>query len=229
MEEKYDCPKMTPKQWVANFWYYNKWFFLLGVVVVVFLAICTVQFFTKEDADASVLIVTSKEVSDQTCRELIESAESFVSDLNGDGEIAVHAVSIALHSNPDLLEAGKRAQARRAQAREDYQRYSEEILSGDSCILLIDEYYYLELSENGNLVNLYGVFEELPEAAFDYYGIRLGDTPLFKLCGFSSLDPNLVLCLKHAPIVAEYTDEERAEINMRNEEAFRQFYCAEKV
>ena len=71
---------MTPKQWVANFWYYNKWFFLLGIVVVTLLTICTVQFFSKEEADASVLVVSSSKVSDETCRALIASAESFLSE-----------------------------------------------------------------------------------------------------------------------------------------------------
>ena len=67
MEEKYPCPKLTPKQWIENFWYYNKWFVLVGIVFLTLVTIATVQFFTKDDADAAILYAGATILSDDTC------------------------------------------------------------------------------------------------------------------------------------------------------------------
>ncbi len=219
MEEKYPCPKMTPRQWVANFWYYNKWFFILGVVVFVFLLIPTVQYFTKDKADASILCVGAESIHESTCKKIILSAESFIPDVNGDGVKSVDIETIRLYSDLSQL-----SQPERTKADEDYREYSDEILGGDACFLLLDEYFYQELAENGTLVNLYKIFDEMPKGAFDYYGIRLGDCPLYKLEGFSKLSPELVLCLKYTSPLADMTDEERAIRDVENLSVFRSFY-----
>lgn len=219
MEERYSCPKMTPKQWIANVWYYHKWMILFGVVAITLVSICVVQYVSKSEADAGILIVSGAPISDADCAMIVSSSEKIVPDLNGDGENCVLINSITLHSNLNHLD-----QLERDQAQEDYRQYSNEILSGDLCILILDEYFYRELADNGNLVNLYGVFEELPKAAFDYYGLRLGETPLYQIDGFSVLSPDMVLCLKHSPALDHLSDQQRTELDMRNLEAFRSIF-----
>lgn len=217
MEEKYPCPKMTPRQWIANFWYYYKWFVLLGVVVITFLGIATVQYFTKTEPDLSLFYVGSSSVSDRQCQKMIDSAKERISDANGDGEIGVDLQTLVLVSDLDLLSKGQEIQAM-----EKYQTYSNEILSGDGAILFLDEYFYQELAEGGALVNLYEISSELPKSAVDFYGLKLSKTKLYKEEGFSSLPADTIVCLKFSPAVSDISDEERAEQDQINRELFRQ-------
>ena len=102
MEETYICPKMTPKQWIANVWYYYKWMILLAIVVIAFLSICIVQFATKKDADMGILVVSGTPVKESTCSAIVSSAESFVHDTNCDGEVSVQINAITLSSRPPV-------------------------------------------------------------------------------------------------------------------------------
>lgn len=219
MEEYYPRPKMTPKKWIENFWYYYKWFFLLGVVVVTFVTICTIQYLTKSDADCGILIVSAKTIRENTCQNILNQAEEFIPDVNGDGKKSVTIDAITLHSDLSILDRGEREQAR-----EDYKHYSDEILAGEACILLLDEYYFAELSDNGNLVNLHAVFSKLPETALNEYGVLLKNTPLYLLDGFSDLPDDLILCLKYAPVLSDSDDSKRVDMDIANEQIFRLFY-----
>lgn len=217
MEEKYPCPKLTPKQWVENFWYYNKWFVLVGVVFLSLIAIATVQYFHKSEADASVLYAGAKILSDDCCEGMIESAQESLFDVNGDGKVVVEMQNFILNSDFDLL----KTEGQKIQAREEFQAYSDEILSGDGCILLLDEYFYSELAQNGALVNLYEVYSELPKSAVDYFGLRLGNTALYKKDGFSSLPKETIVCLKFAPVAGKDSSEEKALRDQNNRELFK--------
>ncbi len=216
MEEKYPCPKLTPKQWVENFWYYNKWFVLVGIVFLALILIATVQFFTKKDADVSMVYAGATILSDDVCNQMIGSAEELLRDVNGDGNVSVNVKNFVLHSDFELL----KNEGQKIQAREEFKSYSDEILSGDGCIMLLDEYFYSELAQNGALVNLYEMYSELPKSAIDYFGLRLGDTPLYKKDGFSSLPKETIVCLKFSPVVGKTTDEEKAIQDEINRELF---------
>ena len=216
MEEKYPCPKLTPKQWIENFWYYNKWFVLVGIVFLTLIVIATVQFFTKDEADASLMYAGATILSDDLCDKMIRSAEDELSDVNGDGKVRVNFKNFVLHSDFDLL----KTKGQKIQAREEFKAFSDEILSGDGCILLLDEYFYSELAQNGALVNLYEMYSELPDSAIDYFGLRLSQTALYKMEGFSSLPEDTIVCLKYAPVVGKDSDEDRAIRDQINRELF---------
>lgn len=216
MEEKYPCPKLTPKQWIENFWYYNKWFVLVGIVFLTLILIATVQYFTKKDADASLMYAGATILSDDVCSQMIRSARDLLTDVNGDGKVSVDVKNFVLHSDFNLL----KNEGQKIQAREEFKSYSDEILSGDCCILLLDEYFYSELAQNGALVNLYEIYTELPKSAVDYYGLRLGDTNLYKKAGFSELPENTVVCLKYAPVAGKTTSEDKAVQDAINRESF---------
>lgn len=217
MEECYPSPKLTPKQWIENFWYYNKWYVLVAIVFLSLIAIATFQFFKKSEADASILYAGASILSDDCCEKVIDSAQEKLFDVNDDGKVVVEMQNFVLSSDFDLL----KNEGQRIQAREEFQAYSDEILSGDGCILFLDEYYYSQLAQNGALVNLYEIYEELPKSAVDYFGLRLGDTSLYKLDGFSSLPEDTIVCLKFSPVVGKDSSEEKAIRDQYNRELFK--------
>jgi hypothetical protein len=147
---------------------------------------------------------------------MLLSTESLIYDVNGDGKVSAGMKNFVLHSDFELL----KNEGQKIQAREEFKAYSDEVLSGDGCILLLDEYFYAELAQNGSLVNLYEIYSELPKSAIDYYGIRLGDTELYKKEGFSSLPKETIICLKYYPVMGKESAEEKAVHDQINRELF---------
>lgn len=211
MEERYDSPKMTPVQWIANFWYYHKWLFLLAVVVLIFLAICIVQYATKEDSDLSVLYVGPAAVSQVSCEEMSQELAGILQDVNGDGSVFCEVRTISQVPSFDRLPPSERNQAM-----ELYRSYLAEILGGDSCLLLVDPYFYHRLSEMNALVSFYEISENFVDASLGDRGVYLKNTPLYQLAGFSSLPEDTVLCLKYFPVVSDFDFEERVEFDENN-------------
>lgn len=219
MEEKYPHPKLTPKQWIENFWYYHKWLFLTVLVFVTFILIATVQMFLKVDPDISFLYVGPKTLGEDDCENIALSSEAFFIDSNGDGEIKSNILTFTLSSDYDELTQGMREQAL-----QEFQGYSDEILSGDATILLLDPYFYEQLAEQGALITLFDVFEEMPSSAVDYCGLELKKTPFAKLPGFSSLPEDTIVCLKIAPVGGEIGLEEQLEIDENTIKQFLALY-----
>lgn len=215
MAESYPCPKMTPKQWIVNFWYYYKWFVMLGIVVFALIGICTVQFFSKSEPDLGILYAGANDVGEHECEDIISFAESKIFDRNGDGKIKASFQNFVLLSSYDLLTEGQKLQAK-----EEFQAYSDEILSGEASVLILDEYFYSELAEKGALVNLFEVFPELPKSAVDYYGLQLGKTALYQKEGFSSLPAESIVCLKLSSAISDLSDEEKLARDAENRKLF---------
>ncbi len=216
MEEKYPCPEMNWKQKLSNFWYYHKWMVIVCSFFAAFVLIATVQLIFKNDADLSLLYIGSHNIGETSCDHIVVSAEEKILDVDGDGKCTVELRTIQLPSDLNLLSEGERIQAR-----EEYRHYSNEILGGDSTVLLLDEYFYEELATSGALVNLCEVFTELPPSAIDYYGLSLKKTPLYQMPGFSELPENTILCLKQNSPVTGRSEEERIEMQMMMAELFR--------
>jgi len=219
MEEKYPHPKLTPKKWIENFWYYYKWIFLTVLVFLSFAVIATVQYFLKDDPDVTFLYVGPKSLGETECEMLTESAEKYILDSNHDGTVESAVITFTLSSEyDDLLDGVK------DQAMQEYQGYSDEILSGDATILLLDPYFYEQLADQGALISLYEVFDELPPAAVDFYGLQLKKTPFANKDGFSALPDDTVVCLKIAPAGADIDVNLQIEIDENTCEQFLALY-----
>jgi len=236
MEEKYPCPKMTPTKWIVNFWYYNKWFVLVGAVFLVLIVIATVQFFKKSEPDVSIMYAGPSIVSDEDCQKMIKFSRDLFADVNGDGKVSVNMKTFVLNAKSGVLDSDKvsfkngysvqilegQVEGRKIQANEEFQAYSDEILYGECCVLILDENLYQELSSRGALVPLKDIFSsKLPENVVGEYGIRLIDTVFARKEGFSSLPFESVLCLKYPSAAEGQTKEDREREYRNNLENFR--------
>lgn len=204
MEEKYASEPMNFKKWVANFWYYYKWMFITAVIFLVFIIICTVQYFSAEEYDASILFVGSDLLSPTVCDSIREStAEIMSGDYNGDSEKIVDLKTINLSSDYDEL-ISDFASETQSEALKDY---NNELLAGDFCIMLLDPYFYDQLKANGTLYLLPGNVS---------YGARLGDLKISAMPGYCNLDRDTVLCIRYPGSAGKTTDSEKEDIFERN-------------
>ena len=183
--------KWTFGKWIDNFWYYYKWFFLCALVFVLLIAICVYQFAAKRDADLTLLYIGHATLSDPDCKKVIDAAESTVTDVNGDGDVTVDFKTIVYaQTDADL------PQGQRERATEIVRRIQNELIGGDSQVLLVDRSVFSALSGSGALFNLYGVYQTLPASSIDDYGIPIRATRLSDLVGSTALPADTILCMR---------------------------------
>ena len=218
MAEVYPHPKMTFPKWVANVWYYYKWFILLGAVFLTGIVIASVQFFSRTDPDASLLYVGPRVISDENSGKMISTAENLMqSDPNGDGKKKIEMKAVALSTSYKELIGNELPGQTEYNAYLDYQN---EILAGDGCILLLDPLFYEEVSSDRALMPLSDIFDSPPEFAREY-GFRLQDLSLWQKEGFSSLPGNTILCFRFASRYSIQDEAERLKIEEENLAVFR--------
>ena len=222
MAEVYPHPKMNPIQWVENFFYHYRWQFIFSLIVAAFIGIAAFQFFTRKDPDVSFYYVGPVALSDEICKGIVSSAQEELSrDYNGNGKIEADIRTQQLSTELDLLSPHQKNEAN-----EGFQSYTEEILTGDSCFLLVSPEFYealMDFNDDGSpLMSYYEIFgEDAPEGEL-LNGVPLRKTPLWQKPGFDDLPSDTVLCLKYAGGVngAQTNDEVNA-ANEQNVQIFR--------
>lgn len=77
------------KKKLENFWYYNKWYILFGLMVLTVI----VNFFGERvqlvEADAVISIVTLQDIPEETVEDLRRQVAAFADDSNGDGIVEI--------------------------------------------------------------------------------------------------------------------------------------------
>lgn len=186
--------KLSFPQRLEHIWFYYKWFILLGVIVLGFLLVCLAQCAGKKEPDATVMYAGPQGV-DIHYTEYIDSALSAImsKDYNGDGYKTVELMTIHLATTQQDAKAAAAMQAVNGQDTDPMLFYNQNA-SGTAVIYLMDEAIYPSMQEF--LTPLDEVLDEVPDYAYDAYGIRLSDLPCYRETDLSYLPSNAILCLR---------------------------------
>ena len=130
-------PPQTPKGKWENFWYHNKWPFLIGVFLSVAAIVFLVQFLTRPKYDYLVVLVTEYSLTDIECNRVVQAFEQAGEDLNGDGQVLINLDNLVI--SPDLR---LQQQTRLGQA-----KMSGYLAAGEVMVYGFSPYYYKTLHE----------------------------------------------------------------------------------
>ena len=210
--------EMTFKQKVENFWYYNKWFVIVGGIFAIFFIIAFVQIITKVESDVDIMYVGPSQVASANVEDMQENISAVVKrDFNDDGEIFVKIISYKVYTGESNGEFD-------AFQKGEIEGYTTELIAGDSTILLLDPVIYEGLKKDGIIMPLTEVLGFEPTVANDGYSFKLSELPLYKKPGFSALPKDTVLCVKYTRSFA-LLDKESAEAKHSfNLDVFRWLY-----
>lgn len=204
-------------KWFDNFWYHNKITVVVSVFLIFIIVICTFQMCAKEDEDVIVLyggpyLMTSSE------REGIRSVLNYVmpDDFDGDGSNYTELVTYHICSEEqlDALESevhddGDTVRVDRNYYANEYNNYSNMLLTGEYSLYLIDPWLYESLVKNQRVQKLVDVIGNVPAGAVDEYGVRLGDTEIYKYYQVLQVLPeDTVVCLLYPYIYGQSSNEE---------------------
>jgi len=204
-------------KWLDNFWYHNKITVIVSAFLIFITVICTFQMCSNEDEDVVVLyggpyLMTSSE------REGIRSVLNYVmpDDFDGDGNNYTELVTyhICSEAQLDALESevhedGDTMRVDRNYYANEYNNYSNMLLTGEYSLYFIDPWLYESLVKNQRVQKLVDVMGNVPTGAVDEYGVRLGDTEIYKYYQVLQVLPaDTVVCLLHPYIYGQSSNEE---------------------
>lgn len=99
--EKDEVQLKTPKEKWKNFWYYNKWYFLIGAVVILLAFFLIKDMVGQVKPDYQVMLATRYSVPQETVDALEKTMEKYAEDRNGDGKVVVQVNANAFPSETD--------------------------------------------------------------------------------------------------------------------------------
>ncbi len=205
---------------LENFWYHYKWVTVIVAVFVVIITVCTVQMVTKEEPDASLIYMGPSVITNEGISEMQNIiAKRLDSDFNNDGKKIV-LLSKTVIMTDEQIEEQKNAAAEEGETiyydvslrGSAFTQAKTYITSGEMLICIIDEYWYTMFKNQGLFLPLSDIFEEVPENAYDEYGVRLCDTDFGKYNSvFSELPENTMLCMVKQSELSAFKNQKEAE------------------
>lgn len=163
--------KVSPKgfrAWCENYWYHYKWHTIVSLVLIIAVAVCTVQCSTRPKYDYQlVLAVGSAEMAPSQINALTEQIAALGTDQNGDGVVKVNLVDCTYNETKSSYSV---VTAKRQKLQSIFMNQS------DTLIFICDKacYDWLDTIREGGFMEDLGLSEE------DGRYFSLTDTKLYK-------------------------------------------------
>lgn len=236
MEENKKMPdvKISAKnnflKWLDNYWYHYKWPTIIVGVAVIILVVCLWQTSTTEKHDTVIIYAGPMCLTTNETRQLEEALGGLLpSDKDGNGKKSASLSMYQIYSEEQIKnieaetdETGSKISVDRTRNSNQFKTYNNYVMTGQSPVCFIDPSLYKAIPEE-YLYPLSKVFgEKLPKGAIDGYGIRLGDTDLYKDYSIVRLLPaDTVICLR-SPLggLGQSIDDEKYQFEMETFKAF---------
>ncbi len=206
-------------RWLDNFWYHNKWTFIIVVFFVCIGIICLVQFFTRPKYDTSLAYATHYRMNNEE-RADFEALLNRIcpKDFDGNGEKNVNLVVYQVYSEEEY-EAESEAYAaetnengepdafylNRKYNSDEYKNFNSFTMTGETSVYIISPYLYNLLMTADRLKPLSEVYTDgnLPEGTMaDGFGIQLSETDFYKYNPAAQTIPDTAILCLHRPTLA---------------------------
>ena len=186
-----------------NFWYHYKWPTIAVIFFLIVGLVCALQTCSKESHDLVLIYSGRNSLSSAQAEEICRVLEGICpEDFDGDGEKNLALSTYHVLSKEQIQDMRDQKDANGDPVFVDssfftsqYQTYSNYIMTGESSIAFLEPWLYEALAKAGRLQKLASTVGS-PEGAVGEYGVRLGDTQLYRDYGVIRLMPaDTVVCL----------------------------------
>ncbi|MBR2987517.1 MAG: hypothetical protein IKC63_05810 [Clostridia bacterium] len=171
-----------------NFWYHYKWHTIFIAFFLAVFTICAVQCAQKEDPDASILYSGPSVLSADQKQELGDLfSKCLEKDGNADGRKLVSLTDVVILSDEQIAEKKAEAEAEGDMLYYDptqrtvmFDQVRSWLIGGEMMLAVLDPFVYEKFEDTGLFVPLADIFEEVPEAAYDPYAVRVNELDFFR-------------------------------------------------
>lgn len=191
-------------RWLDNFWYHNKIPTVIVLFVLIVVVVCMLQMCSAEDEDIS-LLYSGPRLMTASEHEGVRGVLSTLlpEDYNGDGRKYANLVTYHVKSDVQLFseaaqthEDGETVFVDKTYYTREYESYSNILMTGELSVCMLDPWLYEKLTSSGRLKKLSEIFDVMPSGAVGEYGVRLGDTALYRYYDAMKILPeDTVVCL----------------------------------
>ncbi len=206
-------------RWLDNFWYHYKWHTLGVLFALIVVTVCTLQTCSKEKHDLTLVYAGPVSLTDADLTGADQLLDRLApGDFDGDGEKNVTLARYNIYSTEQILALEEEGYAMNRQFNSsEYDNYGNYLLTGESSVYLLDPWLYENLKSADRLRSVEEVCGKVPDAMLtDGYGIRLGDTALYREYDVMKVFPeDTVICLLRQQVMGKSHDDE----HYGNEEA----------
>lgn len=197
-------PKGKFGLWFENFWYHYKWATIAILVGLFILLVCILQTCETDKNDLMIVYAgptyLTAEQSEQIST-LLSGKLPADFDNNGDKMAVLAPYQIYSEAQIKALPSDR---VDRTYNTSQYTTYSNYLQTGETSVYLLDPWLYEELKKGDRLRPLSEVMGAVPVGAIDEYGVRLGDTDLYKKYAVLQVLPeDTVICLMRQYVVGK--------------------------
>lgn len=210
-------------RWLDNFWYHHKWKTIISLFFVVVFTVCALQMCNREDeGDINVILAGPYAFfEDESALADLKACLALYlpEDYDGDGTKKIDAVHYSIYSEEQIKELANRVedpvQINTSSNSANYEQYKSYLQTGSAAVLFLDPWLFAELKphlmELGKTLDFTpagGIAETDGEGKTVIYGVRLGDTALYREnSAVRVLPADTVICLM-APLQIGKSSEE---------------------
>lgn len=207
-------------RWLDNFWYHHKWKTIIISFFAIVALVCILQMCGKEDSgDINVVAVGPYNFfsEDSGITDLKNCLATYLpADYDEDGVKKVDIISYTVYSEEQIVALQQQdVFINTANNKNEYDNFYSYVQTGEASILLLDPWLYEEMQ--GKLIDLNALLGYMPMGAITSadeqgkvfcYGVRLGDTALYKEnSSMQVLPEDTVICLVTPLFMGKNSDE----------------------
>ena len=224
-----DSEEPVKKSFWGNIWYHYKSPILIFISFIIIFAIATGQIMKRDKPDTYILYAGPVYFDSESTKEIESILKSVMSeDYNGDGEKGVQFTNIVYLSEDVIAqrqaeanENGYSLSVNNHANNEEYETFSNEMLSGNSVICLLDPFLYENVKEAEGFLKLSEIFDETPDGAIDEYGIKFSETKICKYYSvFDSLPEDTIFAVRRVSTMSIFKGKEKTEKAHQNHVKF---------
>ena len=224
MEEKLDGNNIAIKEnkffkWLDNYWYHYKWPTIIIAFFVVVFSVCLIQSITNEEKDILITYAgpMSLAADDKVGIERVfnENLPEGFGNKGTEGKAGLISYIIYSKQQISAMES-EQVFVDTVFNSDQYSTLNSQYKTGNGSIYLLERWLYDEIVSGDSNVErlkpLAEVFGETPQGAIDAYGIRLGDTEIYKSSPeLRVLPADTVICL-HEQIIGQKNYDKEIEV-----------------
>lgn len=202
--------------WLDNYWYHYKGVTIAVAFFLVVFAVCTLQMCTKEKNDLIVVYAGRDALTSEKKEDISRVLEAIMpEDYDGDGQKSAVVNSFYILSEDQIKEIkaetdenGDAPYVDNSFISSQYQEYGHYMQTGSASVLFLDPWLFESLRAGDRLAKLEDVLGYVPDGAYDEYGVRLGDTALYRdYAVMKNMHEDTVICI-HLPLFAGNSSDE---------------------
>lgn len=182
MKTMKDLKRFSPEWW-QNLWFFYKWHFIVGLIVVVTVITTVVGALNRVEPDIHILFAGDYVLTEEDTAILKERIESTITDVNGDGKVVAQFVEITLKLDTERIDDTTAP---------NLQQMQNQFITGKQHILVLDRELFNRYYSQG-LIDTETLFEMTPS------------NPLFEGTSLENRDALMVTRVKRRDIESDFT------------------------